>query len=233
MHGEHVRSLAYRSALAGPSPHARGTRAAAQGSAGRTRTIPACTGNTVHRSAVHSCRTDHPRMHGEHLTGTFAGIGAYGPSPHARGTRGKGRRRRKGRRTIPACTGNTGRETAHRDAGPDHPRMHGEHFQGVRAILRRAGPSPHARGTRLSGGVSPPPLRTIPACTGNTEVPSAPMPHFSDHPRMHGEHMPDLEGASIDLGPSPHARGTLGHRTNIGLSRWTIPACTGNTATGR
>ena len=168
-------------------------------------------------------------MHGEHVWVLTCLPQILGPSPHARGTRMKASRPRRGVRTIPACTGNTTARFRRFSPSPDHPRMHGEHSWGSWMRKVSHGPSPHARGTHDRRPPAGPDRRTIPACTGNTRAGTRPNSRRPDHPRMHGEHAWPLRGCITKFGPSPHARGTLAAAMlAVKLGR-TIPACTGNT----
>ena len=127
MRGEHRPRIGANAAEEGSSPHARGTPiyVCRRDSCGRF--IPACAGNTTAYVAQSSRSSVHPRMRGEHAD-TFrqAGIDG-GSSPHARGTRHMCSRRRRRRRFIPACAGNTFDAVSHHSAPPVHPRMRGEH----------------------------------------------------------------------------------------------------------
>ena len=108
--------------------------------------------------------------------------------------------------------------------------MRGEHFLVCSPDYNPRGSSPHARGT-LIGWVSNFSQRgIIPACAGNTGTPWPEWLQQKDHPRMRGEHIPYQIGYRLEVGSSPHARGTLeagaAHGWNLGI----IPACAGNTS---
>ena len=172
---------------------------------------------------------DHPRMHGEHRIPMTGRVLRRGPSPHARGTRETDLNAKIAMRTIPACTGNTGRAAESHPGAADHPRMHGEHG-GKRTKTRGVrGPSPHARGTPRARSGQGAVRRTIPACTGNTSAPPCSARKTPDHPRMHGEHPFVRRTCQRSPGPSPHARGTRSPRPPSPARTRTIPACTGNT----
>ena len=107
--------------------------------------------------------------------------------------------------------------------------MCGEHAKMRLTNTQMQGSSPHVRGTldiadfRLSAdGI-------IPACAGNTTLPSRTWSANWDHPRMCGEHIRTLIARVTYSGSSPHVRGThvvfLGVRGDPGI----IPACAGNT----
>ena len=127
MRGEHDWSGVSGLSSSGSSPHARGTpvdhgfRIRAHG------IIPACAGNTDGCDCPLSSVGDHPRMRGEHRLDKENESCQTGSSPHARGTRSRGRVRRVHPGIIPACAGNTRCGSCGHDGYRDHPRMRGEH----------------------------------------------------------------------------------------------------------
>ena len=168
MRGEHAFFGAHFFAPPGPSPHARGTRWQRCGISTRSRSIPACAGNTA-ASVARTASTS-------------------GPSPHARGTL-EGRTRGSCRgRSIPACAGNTVARLASGVPAAVHPRMRGDHLQPRTPVEYATGPSPHARGTRVLIAQPPALPRSIPACAGNTCSRGRRWNTRPVHPRMRGEH---------------------------------------------
>ena len=147
MRGEHEEAEADFLAQAGSSPHARGTPVHRYCADDEIRFIPACAGNTCCPRAATPGATVHPRMRGEHASGTPPQNNQYGSSPHARGTPAVPTTASSRTRFIPACAGNT------KDATPDelmaavHPRMRGEHRPKFERRPTTDGSSPHARGT--------------------------------------------------------------------------------------
>ena len=107
MRGEHQSIPSMERPWCGPSPHARGTLQPMPLRVTAERSIPACAGNTS--SSLSSCRNTpvHPRMRGEHDHGYHMTKLDTGPSPHARGTPAGDPAQGRGRRSIPACAGNT------------------------------------------------------------------------------------------------------------------------------
>ena len=93
-----------------------------------------------------------------------------------------------------------------------------------------AGPSPHARGTRLGRPDIPPLARAIPACAGNTSAHKLVTSASAGHPRMRGEHNLLAVLRNPFHGPSPHARGTRGQLPGNWVNCRAIPACAGNTS---
>ena len=69
----------------------------------------------------------------------------------------------------------------------------------------------------------------IPACAGNTGGKLSKDQISGDHPRMCGEHHQPVKLQNIELGSSPHVRGTLvGEQVGQQLGG-IIPACAENT----
>ena len=168
-------------------------------------------------------------MRGEHPSARNPDPISYGSSPHARGTQEPQRHGFYVARFIPACAGNTGRQTLTITVDTVHPRMRGEHFARIAARCAGLGSSPHARGTQERGCGVRNVGRFIPACAGNTETGKDVPGRDTVHPRMRGEHRIELVEQISANGSSPHARGT--HQTNqrIPLGTRFIPACAGNT----
>jgi len=108
-------------------------------------------------------------VRGEHWEVLLGYEANAGSSPRARGTHAAGPLRRRGRRFIPACAGNTSPARRPRCQTPVHPRVRGEHSAPVNQPLLASGSSPRARGT-LSGSLGRMSVaRFIPACAGNTD----------------------------------------------------------------
>ena len=150
MRGEHVGVLIVGVALAGSSPHARGTPQQQHPPRHTGRFIPACAGNTGDTVGTAFFLTVHPRMRGEHARQTARHHSAAGSSPHARGTLSHWQNAQFPARFIPACAGNTLPVVVLGHPSPVHPRMRGEHPSLLDMARDRDGSSPHARGTRCA-----------------------------------------------------------------------------------
>ena len=168
MRGEHDRTRNNTDRPLGSSPHARGTQWIDLVVIRSGRIIPACAGNTAPPHLEPRRRPDHPRMRGEHGRRTLTPARVDGSSPHARGTRANRSRRFYRLRIIPACAGNTVDRRNFPSRQSDHPRMRGEHPDGIGRLFAMSGSSPHARGTRSIRPENHNKLRIIPACAGNT-----------------------------------------------------------------
>ena len=88
MHGEHQGRALGLSEEQGSSPYARGAHCMGRAPHSRAGIIPVCTGITHDAESVGQCLRDHPRMHGEHLSGGEAIMRPEGSSPYARGAQG-------------------------------------------------------------------------------------------------------------------------------------------------
>ena len=168
-------------------------------------------------------------MRGEHMLTHANGISRRGSSPHARGTHGVSIISRATLGIIPACAGNTTALVVVSGGVGDHPRMRGEHIVKHDRPCPKRGSSPHARGTPRHPRWHPTTPGIIPACAGNTWVMTSWTAPPRDHPRMRGEHVANNRRTNTTTGSSPHARGTLLIRFELGCREGIIPACAGNT----
>ncbi len=152
------------------------------------RSIPACAGLTPPAARACTCAAVHPRVRGAHWSRSWPTSHRGGPSPRARGSphapaivlvvggpspRARGSRhgrpkRRRRRRSIPACAGLTDRERSGALPVPVHPRVRGAHTASFVTAFENSGPSPRARGSPAAGTSSPRGSRSIPACAGLT-----------------------------------------------------------------
>ena len=193
----------------GPSPHARGRRAFC--------------------SVLSRAQRDHPRMRGGDESSRSTNQANGGPSPHARGRPASLFVALCVRGTIPACAGETLRKVYPQYLSRDHPRMRGGDDLFFIDIRHPKGPSPHARGRLRQSLCTLLPLRTIPACAGETFHRFLHWLIVGDHPRMRGGDFPEEAAAIEGEGPSPHARGRLIGEGWRSEHRGTIPACAGET----
>ena len=150
---------------------------------------------------------DHPRSRGVHGAPRASGAGRAGSSPLARGSRRPQGQRGGTCRIIPASTGFTGRSSAPRSRGPDHPRSRGVYRARRAAAGLGGGSSPLARGllrvVLLGGGLR----RIIPARAGFTMPRLGMNAKSSDHPRSRGVYVVGVGCLLGVVGSSPLARG--------------------------
>ena len=152
-----------------------------------------------------------------------------GSSPHARGARGTSWLVASAPGIIPACAGSTCPLPSRRSSCWDHPRMRGEHWLDPYVALGYWGSSPHARGARPFVDADAQARGIIPACAGSTLIAGAGMLAWRDHPRMRGEHLPQVSSHISPQGSSPHARGARVLGISTRAKRGIIPACAGST----
>ncbi len=209
MRGEHWCGWAMSMSVRGPSPRARGAPQRVQPGQHDRGTIPACAGSTKQGTFRGNRRRDHPRVRGEHTTLLPAGRNVKGPSPRARGAPGQRDRHPEPGGTIPACAGSTRGAHLTDPLSEDHPRVRGEHKAAEAHALRRAGPSPRARGAREVLHAHAGDVGTIPACAGSTDGGRPGWGSSGDHPR---------------------ARGARRRGRRRAGRRGTIPACAGSTS---
>ncbi len=110
-----------------------------------------------------------------------------------------------------------------------HPRVCGEHASPSWVEITTTGSSPRVRGTHPAHPEQNELHRFIPACAGNTGMPTAVSLELTVHPRVCGEHKKrSLPGIGRN-GSSPRVRGTPQIKTVIDVKFRFIPACAGNT----
>ena len=222
-----------RQAAAGSSPHVRGTLVGELYPRLLDGIIPACAGNTPQLGCPCTPSRDHPRMCGEHPVFEVFFDSVSGSSPHVRGTPLTTFGGIPANGIIPACAGNTSGSPWRAVGARDHPRMCGEHLGKQLKAVSHAGSSPHVRGTLGRQCANTHPMGIIPACAGNTSRRSKAYRMVWDHPRMCGEHYAYDSADITGMGSSPHVRGTpLMQRLRDEVGG-IIPACAGNTCSGR
>ena len=213
----------------GSSPHVRGAQFRREFVDHLVGIIPACAGSTTGVAASAKVTRDHPRMCGEHGRLATMPCRSPGSSPHVRGALRQTQRQGQRPGIIPACAGSTPTATRPTREPRDHPRMCGEHFTTTGSPYCSSGSSPHVRGAPTGdllgvtiGGI-------IPACAGSTPTATRPSREPRDHPRMCGEHLPDVSLAVPLPGSSPHVRGARPCLPLVAEPCGIIPACAGST----
>ena len=150
---------------------------------------------------------DHPRMCGEHPRSRLSLSLIRGSSPHVRGALISGSLLIAWLGIIPACAGSTVEQLFLTTVMGDHPRMCGEHCLSERVGGCVPGSSPHVRGALILNRSNRPKRGIIPACAGSTATMNKARTCNRDHPRMCGEHPPDIDKLCRAVGSSPHVRG--------------------------
>ena len=213
----------------GLSPRVRGTRYVQTEGDDTGGSIPACAGNTLAWASAARFRSVYPRVCGEHITGPLPATDNAGLSPRVWGTPCSRRPYKSWTRSIPACAGNTANPESPSNDGEVYPRVCGEHQLKSVHVRQRIGLSPRVRGTPIRSWVSPPILRSIPACAGNTPQPAFSVGHCAVYPRVCGEHASGCNAGRHGRGLSPRVRGTQFSQIGRKSNKRSIPACAGNT----
>ena len=213
----------------GSSPHTRGAHGHAVSAFDVSGIIPAYAGSTPSTSGQIGGDADHPRIRGEHPRNAIVCPSRLGSSPHTRGAQRTGGLRSRSARIIPAYAGSTIRGIFESGTTVDHPRIRGEHQEGVCSITCTPGSSPHTRGARRTRARGFRRVRIIPAYAGST-APSMPRHEsIGDHPRIRGEHLPSGGGGGWSGGSSPHTRGARDRFVDVSFELGIIPAYAGST----
>ncbi len=229
MCGEHFIISARGLGKTGSSPHVRGALSQLQCPCRWLGIIPACAGSTRTLRGFRTGRWDHPRMCGEHVVLPPFFWTVSGSSPHVRGALVQDFLQGLSTGIIPACAGSTVSWRIRRPPCRDHPRMCGEHNRGSSFGQSHKGSSPHVRGARQACDDALQESGIIPACAGSTTVGKTKLLFIWDHPRMCGEHLPDVSLAVPLPGSSPHVRGARPCLPLVAEPCGIIPACAGST----
>ena len=195
-------------------------------------TIPACTGEPPGRDVGPWLPTDYPRVYGGTSAGVAWGSTFIGLSPRVRGNRIGRRTDQPTVRTIPACTGEPGPRSCRPRTGPDYPRVYGGTIDHDGEYNEGQGLSPRVRGNLFVQGLHPPPVGTIPACTGEPAAVGSALEDFGDYPRVYGGTGQAFQKSTQQGQLSPRVRGNRPTHHGITNHRRTIPACTGEPRPG-
>ena len=216
---------------AGLSPRVRGNPRGTGACTGSGGTIPACTGEPT-SSGTASCKPpDYPRVYGGTSSKPVGIATVTGLSPRVRGNPGGPPPGPGTRGTIPACTGEPGRQQVAVGRCRDYPRVYGGTRLTVVGWSYPEGLSPRVRGNLDRAGSRCASRRTIPACTGEPRYPAAWASTTADYPRVYGGTICTASLSRSDWGLSPRVRGNLFERELDFRQLRTIPACTGEPGT--
>ena len=194
------------------------------------RIIPAYAGSTARGTRMAYGRRDHPRIRGEHAVGVGHARTLDGSSPHTRGAPFGVHAHTQRAGIIPAYAGSTVRSPRAHATRRDHPRIRGEHVNGMCGFHSVSGSSPHTRGAQQSLQASRYRRRIIPAYAGSTSTAWTSLGPLGDHPRIRGEHDHSRFPLFPRVGSSPHTRGARRPARHPDPRRGIIPAYAGSTA---
>ena len=238
----------------GPSPRARGSRWGPWRAALARGSIPASAGEPARRLCAEDVMRVHPRERGGADARPPALLTVMGPSPRARGSRGRGVARGRAPGSIPASAGEPDGALAAAGWPWVHPRERGGARSTPLSLSPAAGPSPRARGSRRLAAQRDAVVGSIPASAGEPTRRGRPPTSRRVHPRERGGatrrgersalssmrvHPRERGGAALfaprqyrKAGPSPRARGSPQRLDeHLGL-HGSIPASAGEPPSG-
>ena len=166
--GEHLATAVDAPEAVGSSPHMRGALLGVAENGLSEGIIPAYAGSTRCPRHRRFALRDHPRICGEHASGSYPARASLGSSPHMRGAREGPAHELVVAGIIPAYAGSTTTAAPRRPSRRDHPRICGEHLIGTVVPNIPTGSSPHMRGALLADSAVVSSLGIIPAYAGST-----------------------------------------------------------------
>ena len=170
----------------GLSPRVRGKRRVRIPCGNRGRSIPACTGETTRLTGNLTNNGVYPRVYGGNLPQNPNRMAIQGLSPRVRGKLRPPPGVTAGRRSIPACTGETLRGVPVLETPGVYPRVYGGNTKWNSLPASAHGLSPRVRGKRLRRHEPHTLLWSIPACTGETPAAEACAGCQMVYPRVYG-----------------------------------------------
>ena len=207
MGGDHESEARPAPAVRGSPPHGRGppeARPSADSGGGLT---PAWAGTTSSSASAATTPWAHPRMGGDHSSGTFHTALHKGSPPHGRGPPRSVAPRPAARGLTPAWAGTTRRDRRRMGCRRAHPRMGGDHLPTGKGYWTESGSPPHGRGPPLAGAHAGHRGGLTPAWAGTTPSRGPGGAESGAHPRMGGDHAQPAGRLADGAGSPPHGRG--------------------------
>ena len=174
--------------------------------------------------------TVYPRVCGGTLPRAAMRRRRPGLSPRVRGNLPAATRRRRSRRSIPACAGEPGQNTYPDFLAAVYPRVCGGTPGTGGPTAYEGGLSPRVRGNRAYAGQDGASERSIPACAGEPGGGPAGRRGGGVYPRVCGGTARALDFAALPEGLSPRVRGNQRLLLKGQLRDGSIPACAGEPA---
>ena len=215
---------------AGLSPRVRGKHFSTGGLASQKRSIPACAGETWREYGHVGRAMVYPRVCGGNDGGIYPDYVPRGLSPRVRGKPGRGRGRLSPGRSIPACAGETQRDSLRSRFWTVYPRVCGGNCIFPLLGVKGAGLSPRVRGKHTLATLATLATRSIPACAGETYLALGLKLALAVYPRVCGGNGVQRLGLQDKPGLSPRVRGKPTRASKAKVSPGSIPACAGETA---
>ncbi len=154
-----------------------------------------------------------------------------GRSPRARGSPETIEQFRAGKRSIPACAGQSESLDRRGSRKGVDPRVRGAVVSAGHDVEARRGRSPRARGSLSFILIKPTNHGSIPACAGQSQEVDDHFEQYGVDPRVRGAVAPTPNGSPVEGGRSPRARGSPILWAHTGGEKRSIPACAGQSRT--
>ena len=224
--------MPYVARLGGLSPRVRGNPRGASRMPKMPGSIPACTGEPRRRPMPYLPRGVYPRVYGGTSQAPRAGRPMGGLSPRVRGNPQPAQPAQPRLGSIPACTGEPASSRIGSPARAVYPRVYGGTGDAIPRATCERGLSPRVRGNPVHHVDRVRRQRSIPACTGEPWANTSSRPSSRVYPRVYGgthaQRIPDPHPGGL----SPRVRGNLGVQLDLPAVQRSIPACTGEPASG-
>ena len=169
--GGNYKTMGLAGRYIGLSPRVRGKHCQQSAGRHRTRSIPACAGETRSPGRRRRRARVYPRVCGGNVVKVWMANGIAGLSPRVRGKRVVDPRYPGYLRSIPACAGETPRVSSPSCGAGVYPRVCGGNGPTSPILHRYAGLSPRVRGKRSRLAMFLLGAGSIPACAGETPIP--------------------------------------------------------------
>ena len=169
LRGEHYKAFNLLRLKMGSPPPTRGTRCGKRETQQIIGITPAYAGNTTYISYRFCICKDHPRLRGEHFDNSATLKTSVGSPPPTRGTLTGTIVTENEFGITPAYAGNTRVHFDILSVNWDHPRLRGEHVNGLKVFVMCVGSPPPTRGTPLANSAILNNYGITPAYAGNTQ----------------------------------------------------------------
>ena len=191
----------------GLSPRVRGNLRWRASKTWPLRSIPACTGEPRHPRLRDISQRVYPRVYGGTFRGTPGTMESTGLSPRVRGNLPPSVPIWVYQRSIPACTGEPLGPAVNPQVVQVYPRVYGgtQKKAAVQGFVK--GLSPRVRGNHHRRRTPEPPLRSIPACTGEPPPVQYGVVPIKVYPRVYGGTCQATPIMADRAGLSPRVRG--------------------------
>ena len=170
------------------------------------RITPACAGTTGFPIVDTAREKDHPRVCGNHSECNHYVYFLRGSPPRVREPPQVAGVWKQWRRITPACAGTTDFAVSSASFPKDHPRVCGNHAIQITTQAHISGSPPRVREPPAIPSRTDSRIRITPACAGTTTLYFIVDNYCWDHPRVCGNHCPQIFQSKSGRGSPPRVR---------------------------